>query len=232
MIEETSVYLNISKKKYEIYLYDIKNLKIIYKNDIELKNHSQSIDLNILSKFLEENIFKIEKLTSKFIKNIFLIITTDNILNVEIGIKKKSYEGIINKKIIENAIAEIKDLFRENYQDYKIMHILINKFTVNDQIQSEFINNLEGDKLCLEIKFLSIPNSYVIEFDKILAKYQIKIIRYFDQTYIMNLFQENKIEIPFMIEKVISGFNKYEVNLVKKTYKKLGFFEKFFQLFN
>ena len=38
------------------------------------------------------------------------------------------------------------------------MHILINKFTVNDQIQSEFINNLEGDKLCLEIKFLSIPN--------------------------------------------------------------------------
>ena len=213
-------------------MYDIKNLKIIYKNDIELKNHSQSIDLNILSKFLEENIFKIEKLTSKFIKNIFLIITTDNILNVEIGIKKKSYEGIINKKIIENAIAEIKDLFRENYQDYKIMHILINKFTVNDQIQSEFINNLEGDKLCLEIKFLSIPNSYVIEFDKILAKYQIKIIRYFDQTYIMNLFQENKIEIPFMIEKVISGFNKYEVNLVKKTYKKLGFFEKFFQLFN
>ena len=89
MSEESSVYLNISKKKYEIYLYDIRNLKIIYKNDIELENQNQSIDLSVLSKFLEENIFKIEKLTSKFIKNIFLIITTDNILNVEIGIKKE-----------------------------------------------------------------------------------------------------------------------------------------------
>lgn len=232
MSEESSVYLNISKKKYEIYLYDIRNLKIIYKNDIELGNQNQSIDLSVLSKFLEENIFKIEKLTSKFIKNIFLIITTDNILNVEIGIKKKSYEGIINKRIIENAITEIKDIFRENYQDYKIMHILINKFTVNDKTQSEFTNNLDGDKLCLEIKFLSIPNIYILEFDKILAKYQIKIIRYFDQTYIKNLFHENKIEIPLMIEKVISGFNKNEVNLVQKNYKKLGFFEKFFQIFN
>ena len=37
------------------------------------------LDLNKLKKFLDDNIFKIEKLIGKFIKNIFLIIENEKI---------------------------------------------------------------------------------------------------------------------------------------------------------
>ena len=51
-------YLSISKNKFEIFLFDNKNLKNLYQN--ELKLESNILDLEKLSKFLDENIFKID----------------------------------------------------------------------------------------------------------------------------------------------------------------------------
>jgi hypothetical protein len=47
------------------------------------------IELNHLSKFLDDNIYKIEKMVSIFIRNIILIIEDEKVLNVGISIKKK-----------------------------------------------------------------------------------------------------------------------------------------------
>ncbi len=82
-------YLSISNRKYKIYLLDKKNLKNIYKEEIHVENISDSIDYNILGNFLDQNIFKIEKLIGNFLRNIVVIIENDQILNFSIGIKKK-----------------------------------------------------------------------------------------------------------------------------------------------
>ena len=50
--------------------------------------------------------------------------------------------------------------------------------------------------------------------------------------YINNLFIDKEIEPAHKISKVLNGFNENEVNLVLKSPKKIGFFEKFFQLFS
>jgi uncharacterized protein YaaW (UPF0174 family) len=64
MIEETDfeIFLYISKNKYQIFVYDKNNLKNLYDQEIE---NDDEIELNILSKFLDENIYKIEKMTKK-----------------------------------------------------------------------------------------------------------------------------------------------------------------------
>ncbi len=69
MIEETDfeTFLYISKNKYQIFVYDKNNLKNLYKKELKI---NEEIDLNSLSKFLDENIYKIEKMVSNFIKNI------------------------------------------------------------------------------------------------------------------------------------------------------------------
>ena len=91
MTEELSfqVYLVISKKKFEIYLFDKENLKNIYKQEINLENDLDLIDYDLLSSFLDKNIFKIEKLIGNFLKSIIVIIENKKILNLSIGIKKK-----------------------------------------------------------------------------------------------------------------------------------------------
>ena len=86
---ELQYYLSVSPNKYGIYLFDTKNLTNLYKEEIILYNDTNYQNYNELKKFLDDNIFKIEKLSGKFIENIFLILEDKKIFNLEIGIKKK-----------------------------------------------------------------------------------------------------------------------------------------------
>ena len=74
-------YLNISPKKFGIYLLDKKNLKNIYNEEYYLENNTDLIDYNLLGSFLDKNIFKIEKLIGNFLKSIVVIIENNQILN-------------------------------------------------------------------------------------------------------------------------------------------------------
>ena len=127
MTEELSfeVYLSISQKKFEIYLLDKKSLKNIYQEEVYLKSDTGLIDYNQLNSFLDKNIFKIEKLIGNFLRSIVVIIENDQTLNCSIGIKKKNYGEKIGKHYLERSLADLKDLFKENYHNSKIMHFMV-----------------------------------------------------------------------------------------------------------
>ena len=61
MIKDTDfeIFLYVSKDKYQIFVYDKNNSMNLYID--EIKNDDQ-IELNILSKFIDKNIYKIEKM--------------------------------------------------------------------------------------------------------------------------------------------------------------------------
>ena len=225
---EFETFLSISPNKFSIYLIETKNHKILYQKDYSFKNENTSNDFNNLDKFLKENIFKIEKLIKKFVKNIFLIIEHEKIINHLIGIKKKN----INTKYITNVVTEVKDLFNKNYNDYQIMHIIINKILIDGSQHPKFVSGLEAKYISIEIQFIAIPKGLSLEFEKILQNYQIKITSYLDKRYIQNFCLESEIGIPSMALKILNGYNNNEVKLVPKNIKKPGFFEKFFQLFS
>ncbi|MDB3959509.1 hypothetical protein N9407_01775 [Candidatus Pelagibacter sp.] len=231
MIENSDfeTFLYISKNKYQIFVYDKNNLKNLYHEEI---NNVDEIELNILSKFIDDNIYKIEKMIKNFIRNIILIIQDDKVLDIGISFKKKIYEKNIDQKQLENSLVEVKDIFNENYQDLIIMHMIIvekeNNFSLNN-------DNKNHDYLFLEVNFISIPNNFTFNFDKLLENHQIKIKRYMSGGYIKSFFdKESKetIELVVMANKLNDGLNKNEVQLVSKNKENKGFFEKFFQLFS
>ena len=219
MIEDIDfeTFLYISKNKYKIFVYDKINLKNLYSK--EIKNDDE-IELNILSKFLDENIYKIEKTIKKFVRNIILIIEDDKVLEVGISLKKKNYEENIDQKYLENSLIEVKDIFRENYQDQIIMHMIVVDNTKND------------DYMFLEINLISITNNFTFYFDKLLESHQIKINRYMSCKYIKSYIGEDSTELSIMANKLNDGLNKNEVQLISKSVENRGFFEKFFQLFS
>ena len=146
-------------------------------------------------------------------------------------LKKKNYNSCISREYLENLLIEAKDLFRENYPNQEIMHMRINNYYINNKNYSFFEENLTSDYLALEIKFNSISSIMVNELNKILENYQIKVIKYLDANYIKNLFNDKK-ELTEMTHKILNGYNENEVTFLQKNLKKLGFFEKFFQLFS
>ena len=234
MTDELSfeVYLSLSQKKFEIYLLDKKILKNIYKEEFYLENDSDLIDFNLLHKFLDKNIFKIEKLIGNFLRSIVIIIENQQILNFSIGIKKKNYDGKINKHFLESSLAELKDLFKENYQNNKIIHFIINRYLIDGIDYNSFDKEIDGDNICVEVNFISAPNILIKEISNVLEKYQIKIDRLFEMSYIKNFFEEGSLDLSIIAFKIQSGHNQNEIALVPKTIKKTGFFEKFFQLFS
>ena len=231
MIENSDfeTFLYISKSKYQIFVYDKNDLKNLYSEEI---GYSDEIELNTLSKFLDDNIYKIEKKIKNFIRNIILIVEDDKILEIGISLKKKNYEKNENQKQLENSLVEVKDIFKENYQDLLIMHMVIvekeNNFLLNNA-------NNNDDYLFLEVNFISIPNKFTFYFDKLLENHQINIKRYMSGDYIKSFFDiesKESMELFVMANKLNDGLNKNEVQLISKSKENRGFFEKFFQLFS
>ena len=139
MIEEDlETYLSISKNKFEIFLFDKINLKNLYKEELEIKNIIDFEELNNLTKFLDDNIFRIEK------------------LYINISIKKKNYDYLVNSESLKNTLTEIKDLFKENYRDQNIIHMIVNNYLINGKRYFFFEDNIKSDDLCLEVNFISI----------------------------------------------------------------------------
>ena len=77
--------------------------------------------------------------------NIFEIYQDGQLINQDAS-------NIDYQKYLENSLIEVKDVFRENYKDQIIMHMII-------------VNN---DYSFLEMNFISISHSFTINFDKLL----------------------------------------------------------------
>ena len=234
MIEETDfeTFLYISKYKYNISVLNKKSLENLYSKDQNFNTELSEDDLENLTRFLDDNIFQIEKLVGYFIKNITLIIENDKIFNIDIGFKEKIYEKSMFKKNLNNNLIEIKDMFKENYQNRTIMHMLINSYIVNGERHSSYVSNSHPIHQCIETKFISISNELIDLFDRLLEKYQIKVSHYMCGTYIGNFFIDNNLELSSMAYQLKNGLNHNEVILVPKNIENKGFFEKFFQLFS
>ena len=231
MIEETDfeTFLFISKNKYQISVYDKNDLKSLYNEEIRINN---GIELDNLSNFIDENIYKIEKTINNFIRNTILIIEDDKVLQVGISIKKKYNEKHIDQKYLENSLVEVKDIFRENYKDQIIMHMIIVNNNLNENIFLSNNSDTNNDNSFLEVNFISISNRFTINFDKLLENHQIKIRKYMSGIYIKSFLREDETELSVMANKLYNGLNKNEVKLISKTIENRGFFEKFFQLFS
>jgi hypothetical protein len=232
MIEEADfeTFLYLSRNQCVIFVENKRTFKSLYKEEIKITDEMYPDDLNKLSKFLDRNIYKIEKLVGNFIKDITLIIENDKILNVDIGIKKKDHTQFLNQDYLKNDLIEVKDLFKASYQNQVIMHMLIINY--DEDGNKNFSNDFDENNLYIVVKFISISNSLTSILDKLLEKHQIQINQYMSGEYIKNFIGEDLGELSMMASKLKNGFNKNEVTLISKNIENKGFFEKFFQLFS
>ena len=95
-------YLYLSNNKFEFFLFNKKDNKNLFQETLILKNNFDFKDFTELTKFLDKNIYKIEKLIGTFIKNIFLIIDNENNLIIKLSNKKKCIKIFFMLKCTNN----------------------------------------------------------------------------------------------------------------------------------
>ena len=80
-------FLFVSEKKLIIYV-NSKADQQIYKKELILEETSTELNFDILDYFLNENIFKIEKVIKGFVKKIILILDYREFFSIDVSIKK------------------------------------------------------------------------------------------------------------------------------------------------
>ncbi len=225
------IFLFLSLNKFTIVALN-SNDEFVYIKETLTNNKSNEIDLNFLDNFLNENIFKIEKELNEFVKNIFLIIDTQNIFSIYLSIKNKFDNIIINSNSVNKLLSEAKNCCKKTLENFDILHMKIDQF----YIDGLYFKTLPEKKNCknfsIEISFICLPKKISKTIEDVLVKYQISLDKILSFNYLNN-FLENKDDNLYTIaEKILDGFNENEVYITNKNSKKLGFFEKFFNFFN
>ena len=136
-------YLFISPKQFTIYVSSISDFKKIYEQKMFLELDSKQINFFKLENFLNENIFKIEKVLKNFIKKIIVIIDFDVFFPIQISVKKKNHGDLINLKSLSPLLNEAKDCCKKTIGEKKIIHMIIDSYQINDKHSSDLPKNLK-----------------------------------------------------------------------------------------
>tara|TARA_B100001057_G_scaffold125994_1_gene124814 strand:+ start:921 stop:1622 length:702 start_codon:yes stop_codon:yes gene_type:complete len=206
--------------------------KINYKKEAILKDQNKKFNLDLLIKFLNENIFKIEKELGEFIKVIYLIIENEEIFSVNLSIKNKINETQINTKIINNLLMEAKNYCKGTLKKAEVIHMKIDQFYIDNEYYKVLPDKVSCKSLSLDLSFICVPNNILNSFEKVLNKFQISVYRTISYEYLRSFLKNSSNNLELVAQKILAGFNENEVILMKKKQKNPGFFEKFFNFFN
>ena len=230
-LDDYRYFLIIKKQKISFKSYNSINESSLIK-EILIENHSQKKIFNLLEKFLEKNIFEIEKELKNFIKKIYIIFESDTFFEVSTSIKHNLKGISFNHGQLNDSLIDIKNQLEKHSQNYEIIHMIINRYIINGTVHKILPENIDGDNLVMQIDFICLENTIVDNLKKIFSKYQISIDKIICYQYLKRLDNFSIENITKIANDTINGFNVNEVSIVKKTLKKQGFFEKFFNFFN
>ncbi len=109
-------YLLISSNKIVISVHSLRNEKI-FEQELLFNQTSLEDILGTLDHFLNENIFMIEKKIDSFIKKVNIIFDLDIFFPVEVSIKMKNYEDIVDDSKINHILYDAKDSCKKTFND-------------------------------------------------------------------------------------------------------------------
>ena len=225
-------YLYLNNTQYIIYVTDNKTNEKIYSEKLAIEENSTELKFSKLEEFLNINIFKIEKKLNNFIKDIYVILDSNEFHSIKLSIKKDNNGNLINSEALIHPLSDLKNLCQSNLQNEKIVHFLIEKYVIDNKFYTTLPENVNCNIFSLDTEFICLSKNLIENTEKILKKYHISLNQILSASY-LEKFKDNTVNNIFTTaSRIISGHNNNEVLLIGKINKKQGFFERFFNFFN
>ena len=232
--KEIDVYFSLNKKELSVGVFKKLDHSLIFFNVENINTVSLNEDTNfeILEKPIEKNIRIIEKNIDSFITNIFLMIDTNETISIYISLMKKLDNKKIQQKDIKYLIQDAKLQILKAHSDKDILHILVNKYVVND-LDYDFVPlDINCNKISIDIQFICLTKNLSKKIETLFNNFQISVDRMicsnYAKSFVSNENQGNICQIGYNLNR---GLNKQEVLIVPKKIEKSGFFEKLFHFF-
>ena len=225
-------YLYLNYNQFIIYVVEILTNEKIYSEKLTIEENSKELKFDKLEKFLNSNIFKIEKKLNNFIKDIYVILDSNEFHSIKLSIKKDNNGNLINSEALIHPLNDLKNLCQSNLQNKKIIHFLIEKYVIDNKSYTTLPKNFNCNIFSLDTEFICLSKNLIENIEKILKKYHISLNQILSASYVEKFKDNTDNSIFTTASKIISGHNSNEVLLIEKINKKQGFFERFFNFFN
>ena len=225
-------YLYLNHNQFIIYVAEILTNEKIYSEKLEIDENSTELKFSKLDEFLDINIFKIEKKLNNFIKDIYVILDSNEFHSIKLSIKKDNNGNLINSETLIHPLNDLKNLCQSNLQNKKIVHFLIEKYVIDNKFYTTLPENVNCNIFSLDTEFICLSKNLIENIEKILKKYHISLNQILSASYLEKFKDDTDKNIFTTASRIISGHNKNEVLLNGKINKKQGFFERFFNFFN
>ena len=227
---QTYLYLNITE--YIIYVTDNKTNEKIYYERLAIEENFTELKFNKLDEFLDSIILKIEKKINSFIKDIYVILDSEEFHSIKLSIKKDNNGNLINSEALIHPLNDLKNLCQSNLFNKKIIHFFIEKYVIDNKFYTSLPENVKCNIFSLDTEFICLSKNLIENIEKILKKYHISLNQILSASYVEKFKDNTDNTIFTTASRIISGHNSNEVLLSGKITKKQGFFERFFNFFN
>ncbi len=174
----------------------------------QIKNYEIS-ENNIVEISLKKLIRSAEKDLSKHIDSVNVLYDSSEFKFIEFSIKKSFDQPTLIKKYFDSLIAEANFIIKENYFNYKIIHIIISDIITDNQKTLKTISEKTKSKsLILETKFICLNKSIISNISNIFKKNDLKISNIFCSSYVKATFYKKNLDVKNNFVVLDIGFER------------------------
>ena len=161
------VFILVSKNKFAISAMNYDTSEKIYEYELLIENNLNEFDFEKLQEFLDNNILKLEKNLKQFIKEVTLILETEDFLNVQLSVKNNNNGKILTLEDLSYSLNEAKDQCKKTLQNKKIIHMLIKNYLLdnNNKLPVGIVECMEAGIIAMKIDEARI-NKKVIDLSE------------------------------------------------------------------
>ena len=233
-LDNGDFYFGISDNKIYICFFEKGNAE--YKEEVNFEipdSLNNKLNFKIILNLLKENIRKLEKKIGFFLNSGNISIKSNTSQSILFSIKNIFDKKKLNRKIITDIIQTGIHQFQNNEKTLSIIHIIVNKYIIDDKVYKFYPNDLKFKKIILEMEFICLDRNLVEKVKNLFNECKIQVNKIVSYDYAKKFLINNKDDTMCLSAKrVLNGVNQSEIYLIENSLKKPNIFDKIFNLFD
>ena len=191
-------------------------------------NLSNNLNFKIILNLLKENIRILEKKLDLFINNGNISIQSKSYQSILFSIKDIFDDRELDKEIIIKLIRGAMQQFNNCEKNLTILHVIINKYIVDNKVYNSFPDCKKFKKIILELEFVCLNKNLINKVKNLFNECKIDIKKIVSHDYAKKFLNNiaKMIHYVFLL-KILNGANQSEVILTENTSKKTVYLTKY-----
>ncbi len=220
----------------KIYICFFEKGKDVYKSQVNFEipdTLNNKLNFKIILNLLKDNIRRLEKKLGLFLNIGNISIQSNTYQSIQFSIKNIFDEKKLNKKVITDIVSAGINQFQNYEKNLSIIHIIINKCIIDDNVYKFYPYDMKFKKIVLELEFICLDKNLVNKLENLFSECKIQINKIISYEYAKNFLINVKDDTMCLsAKKILNGANQSEVYLNESPPKKPGIFTSIFNFFD